>query len=125
MSRNIQFGGSWGKDYSVNAPTLPNVGSNFAASGPYASYVLVKTVPGDDNRANVDIENTSGGQIVVIRDDGTAVTGAAPTHASVFSLAAGAGVGQQGGAWGSQTFKGRLQVYADASNTGPISIMVD
>ena len=37
--------GTTGNDYSANKPTLPNVGSAFAASGPYASYALISTAP--------------------------------------------------------------------------------
>lgn len=117
-------GGSTGLDYSANKPTLPNIGANFAASGPYASYVLIATVPANPSRFNVDIENTSGAQIAIIRDDGTAASAAAPVNASVFSLAGGSGVGAQGGAWSSQTFKGRLQIYA-ASSSAQVAVMGD
>ena len=41
----VSTAGTTGLDYSANKPTLPNVGANFAASGPYASYVLIATVP--------------------------------------------------------------------------------
>ena len=107
--------GSIGADFSANKPTLPNVGSNFAASGPYASYVLVATAPASPTRASIDVENNSGAQIVVVRDDGTAATGSAPVNASVFALGGGATVGSQGGSWPSTTFKGRVQVYAPSS----------
>lgn len=117
-------GGTTGTDYSANKPTLPNVGSNFSASGPYASYILIATVPASTSRSKVDIENTSGAQIVVIRDDGTAASGAAPTNASVFALAPGNGVGSQGGSWATTSFYGRLQIYA-ASSSAQIAVMVD
>jgi len=116
--------GSTGLDLSANKPTLPNVGAAFAASGPYASYVLVATVPASATRANVDIENLSGAQIAIVRDDGTAAGGAAPVNASIFSLAGGAAAGQQGGSWASSTFKGRLQIYA-ASASAQVAVMVD
>lgn len=116
--------GSTGLDYSANKPTLPNVGAAFAASGPYASYVLVATVPASPTRANVDIENTSGAQIVVIRDDGTAANGAARANASVFALGGGSGAGSNGAAWASNTFKGRLQIYA-LSSAAQVAIFVD
>lgn len=116
--------GSSGLDYSANQPTLPNVGANFAASGPYASYVLIKTIPASAARNNVDIQNTSGAQIAVIRDDGTAGSGVAPNNASVFALAGGSAAGAQGGAWSSQTFKGRLQIYAP-SGAAQVAAMVD
>ena len=116
--------GTTGLDYSANKPTLPNIGANFAASGTYASYVLIATVPASPSRNNVDIENISGAQIAVVRDDGTAASGAAPNNASVFALGGGSAAGAQGGAWSSQTFKGRLQIYAPSS-TAIVSVMVD
>ena len=116
--------GTTGLDYSANKPTLPNIGANFAASGTYASYVLIATVPASPSRNNVDIENISGAQIAVVRDDGTAASGAAPNNASVFALGGGSAAGAQGGSWSSQTFKGRLQIYAPSS-TAIVSVMVD
>jgi hypothetical protein len=120
----VSTAGTTGLDYSANKPTLPNVGANFAASGPYASYVLIATVPASATRNNVDIENTSGAQIAIIRDDGTAAGGAVPVNASVFALAGGSGAGAQGGAWSSQTFKGRLQIYS-ASSAAQVAVMVE
>ena len=117
-------GGSVGTDYSANEPTLPNVGANFGSSGLYANYALIRAVPALSTRNNVDVENTSGAQIVVLRDDGTAASGAAPNNASIIALGGGSGVGSQGGSWTSQTFKGRLQIYA-ASSTAVVSIFVD
>lgn len=116
--------GSAGLDYSSNKPALPNIGAAFANSGPYASYVLVATIPASAARNNVDIENISGAQIAVMRDDGSAVGGAAPANASVFTLGGGAAAGAQGGAWSSTTFKGRLQIYAPSS-TAIVTVMVD
>jgi hypothetical protein len=107
--------GSTGLDYSSNRPALPAVGANFAASGPYASYVLTATAPASAARAAIDVENTSGAQIVILRDDGTAAAGAAPANASLFALGGGSAAGAQGGSWTSATFKGRVQVYAPAS----------
>jgi hypothetical protein len=116
--------GSTGMDYSANQPALPNVGANFGSSGVYAGYVLIAAVPASPSRTNIDIENSSGAQIVVIRDDGTALSGAAPANASVFALGGGVGAGAQGGSWSSQTFKGRVQVYA-ASATAQVAIFAD
>jgi hypothetical protein len=118
--------GSTGADFSANAPTLPNVGANFGAMGPFANYVLVATVPANPARTNVDIENDAGVTIAVVRDDGTAAGGAAPRNASVFAINGGT-VGQQGGSWTSTTFKGRLQIYAPAALSGSafVSVPVD
>jgi hypothetical protein len=121
---SVAQAGSVGADYSANKPTLPNVGANFAASGPYASYVLIATVAASPSRNNIDIENTSGAQIAIVRDDGTAANAAAPVNASVFALGGGSGAGAQGGSWTSQTFKGRVQVYA-ASSSAQVAIFVD
>ena len=116
--------GSTGTDYSANKPSLPNIGANFGSSGVYASYVLIATVPANSARYNIDIENTSGAQIVVVRDDGAAASGTAPNNASVFALGGGINAGSQGGSWSSQTFKGRVQVYA-ASSTAQVAIFTD
>jgi hypothetical protein len=124
LNATVVSAGSVGQDHSANQPALPVVGQPFAAAGPYASYVLIATVPGSPSRNNVDIENTSGAQIAVVRDDGTAASGAAPANASVFALGGGSAAGAQGGAWSSQTFKGRLQIYAPSS-TAIVSVMVD
>jgi hypothetical protein len=120
----VAAAGSAGADYSANQPTLPVVGANFAASGPYASYVLIATVPASATRRNVDVENNSGAQIAIVRDDGTAAASAAPVNASVFALSGGAILGAQGGAWSSTTFKGRLQIYAPSA-TAQIAAMVE
>jgi hypothetical protein len=116
--------GSAGLDYSANKPALPSIGANFAASGPYASYVLIGTVPASAIRASVDIENTSGARIAIVRDDGTAANGAAPVNTSVFAVEGGAAAGAQGGSWASTTFKGRLQIYA-LSSSAQVAVMVE
>jgi hypothetical protein len=127
LQATVVSAGTPGTDFSANAPTIPGVGLAFAATGtyvPYASYVLVATVPASVTRNNVDIENASGGPIAVVRDDGTAIAGATPTNASVFPINGGAAPGSQGGSWSSQTFKGRLQIYAPSS-TANVTVMVD
>lgn len=104
--------GSYGVDWSGNPPAIPNVGNNFAGGHPvYPGYHLIKTIPDNPDRASIDIENISGGPIVIVRDDGTAPGNTPPVNASLFALDGGAAVGRQGGAWNSQTFRGRLQIY--------------
>lgn len=120
---SVVSAGTTGLDYSANKPALPNIGANFAASGPYASYVLIATVPAS-SRNNVDIENISGAQIAIVRDDGTAASSTPPANASVFAIGGGSAAGAQGGSWSSQTFKGRLQIYAPSS-TAQVTVMVD
>ena len=115
--------GSTGHDYSAGKPTLPNVGTAFGA-GVYSGYVCVATRAASATRANIDVENCTGAQIVVLRDDGTAATGAAPANASVFALSGGTAPGAQGGSWSSPTFKGRLQIYAPAALTGGAFVTV-
>jgi hypothetical protein len=124
LNATVLFSGSNGQDNSANKPALPNVGAAFAAAGPYASYVLVATVPASATRNKVEIQNISGAQIAVVRDDGTAAAASAPVNASVFALSAGASAGAAGGVWSSQTFKGRLQIYA-LSAAAIVTVMVD
>jgi hypothetical protein len=119
--QDTSAGGSTGSDYSANKPTLPNVGANFAASGVYASYFLVTTVPANSLRSEIEVFNVSGNQVALILDDGTAASSAAPNNATIFALAGGSSNGAQGGSWISQTFKGRVQVYAPA-NTAFVAV---
>ena len=112
---SVAQSGSTGLDYSANQPLLPNVGANFAASGPYANYVLIKTIAANVSRNQIDVENTSGAQIAIVLDDGTAASGATPNNASVFAISGGAIAGAQGGSWTSLVERGRVQVYAPAS----------
>jgi hypothetical protein len=116
--------GSVGADHSANAPAFPNIGANFGGSGAYANYVLLATVPASPTRTNVDVENSSGAQIVIVRDDGTAANAAPPVNASMFPLGGGVGVGSQGGGWSSATFKGRLQIYGPTAGLF-VTVMVD
>ena len=115
---------STGIDYSANKPAVPAVGANFGSSGPYANYVLIATAPASASRVSIDVDNISGAQIVVLRDDGTAASGAAPNNASVFALSGGSAAGAQGGSWNSRTFTGRVQVYAPTS-AAQVAMMQD
>lgn len=124
-NQSIVIKGTVGVDYSANKPSLPVVANTqWVSSGLYASWYLIKTVPANASRVNIEIQNTSGAQIAILRDDGTAANAAAPLNASVFSLSGGVGSGSQGGGWSSTTFRGRLQVYA-ASSAVFVSIMED
>jgi hypothetical protein len=116
--------GTSGSDFSVNSPQIPELGAGFPGSGLYPNFVLVTTIPANATRMNVDIENSSGGPIVILRDDGTAATGQTLNNASMFPLAGGLTPGAQGGSWSSTTFKGRIQIFAPASNVF-ITAMVD
>jgi hypothetical protein len=78
--------------------------------------VLIATVPANASRFSIDVENTSGSQITVLVDDGSAGTGSAPNNVSMIALSGGGSVGAQGGAWASLVEKGRVQVYAPSAS---------
>jgi hypothetical protein len=83
--------------FVFNAPTLPNIGSNFGATGPFANYVLVGSIPKQKYFAQMDCENLSGAQVLLLRHDGTATTGQQPKNVFLVVLAPGASLGAQGG----------------------------
>jgi len=114
--------GSTGRDFTANPQALPAIGANFGGSGPYAGYVLVGARAANPARAMIDVENASGEQIVIMRDDGTAIAGAAPANASIFPLGSGATPGSEGGSWSSTTFKGRIQLFAPAALSGSLFV---
>ncbi len=117
--------GSTGADFSTNMPAFPVVGANWPTTGSlYENYVLLTTIPANPARANAEIHNLSGVNLVVIRDDGTAQTGNVMTNASLFMIPPGAGQGQPGAPYANKTFKGRYQVYGPAG-AGPITALVD
>jgi hypothetical protein len=122
LNATVVQSGSAGVDYSSGKPALPTVQQSsaigtatFGGSSTYAAYVLVSIIPSAPTRAgnNVEIINDSGSNIVAILDDGTAAVGSAPNNASVRPISPTT-VGNQGGAWSDQTFKGRVQIYAQA-----------
>jgi hypothetical protein len=126
--------GSVGVDLSspANRAFLPSaigatVGTSiYGGSGPFAAYVLVdNNAPANLSRANIDVENISGAQVVVVRDDGTAAAGSAPVNASWFLLAGGGTGPSQGGAWSSTTFRGRIQLWMATVPTYPPTVMGD
>ena len=117
-------GGSAGTNYSANPPSWPNIGANFSASGPYASWYLVATIPALATRFCAEIDNMSAAPILVLRDDGTALSGSAPVNPSAFVLNPKVGAGPEGGSHRSTTFQGRYQVYA-ASSSAFVSARID
>ena len=113
-------------DFSANKPTIPNVGSNFGATGPYADYVLLETVGINSSCVNLEVQNQSvSAQIVRALDDGQAEAGAAPTNASIKVLAAAAAAGGAGGYWTSQTNKRRIQIYGPQGHMLQVSVFRD
>jgi hypothetical protein len=83
-----------GTDYSANAAAVPISG-----------YVLLATIPANQGRRSVEVDNQSAGAIQVVRDDGTG------NNQSSVVLASGGAAGTQGGSWSSTTFLGRVLVY--------------
>jgi hypothetical protein len=124
--------GSTGLDFSgaLNRVNLPSavgatIGTSvYGGSGPFAAYILVGTAPAQPTRLNIDVENITGAEVVVVRDDGTAASGSAPTNASWFPLDPGVATNRQGGLWSSTTFKGRVQIWAASASSQP-TVMVD
>ncbi len=119
--------GTAGLSYDVNRPALPNVGANFGSTGNYANYVLIQTVPLPPIytfRSEVFIQNNSASQIILVLDDGTASTGSQPVNATVIPLASGAGAGAPGAGYSSQSFKGRVQIYAPSA-TAQVAVTVE
>lgn len=112
-------------DFSVAKPTIPAVGADFAASGPFASYTLAATVPANAGRVNIAIENNSAGRCAIVIDDGATASGKNIPLAlsSVFALEAG-GAGQQGGNWTSSREKGRVQVYVPSGTAATAQIFI-
>jgi len=120
---SVVAAGGAGADYSANQPALPTIGNGFGATGPFANYVLVATIPANPSRAKWRVENPSGGQIAILVDDGTAAAGAAPVHATVWPIS-GTTAGQQGGSDGDQVIKGRIQIFAPATLSGNAFVAV-
>jgi hypothetical protein len=104
-------GGSTGSNVSANAPTWPRIGNNFATGGLFPSWVLLTTVPANQSRCKVTVDNQSNDQILCLRDDGTAATGAAPVNPTGFTINPKASAGPEGGHFESTTFRGRLQIF--------------
>jgi hypothetical protein len=112
------------KFYSNPSPTLPAIGANFAASGPYASYVLLTTISADAARMELTAENLSTSVAVMIFDDGSTPVGTVPPAgtATTMALAAAAVAGAPGGTF-SEKFQGRVSVYGKLS-TSQVAVFV-
>lgn len=97
--------GSLGVDRSVNGAAVP-----------LAGYSLALTIPVNQKRNFIEVQNQSTDLIQMVRDnpapvgDGTQVTSIMLTGAPV--------AGGQGGNWTSDTFKGRVRVYVPTANLG-------
>lgn len=100
-------GGSTGLNFSANQPAFPPAGTT-----------LIATVPANGTRAHLEVQNQSADEIIAVRDDG------AGNNLSYIYMDPGAGAGFQGGAWTSDTFKGRLRVYS-ANPASQVSVFTD
>lgn len=117
--------GSVGVDYSANEPAFPNIGAaQFPNSGPYALWFLLTTVPANQTRAKIMIDNMSTGPMLVLFDDGTALAGTQPNNSTAFILNPKVTTGPEGGHFESTTKRGRAQIYS-ASNTSWVSASID
>ena len=103
----VSRAGSFGVDWSANGQTVPISG-----------YALLATIPTKRNRNFIEVQNQSIYTVQIVRDDGT---GAQQT--SVILGPAGSSPGQ-GGNWTSDTFKGRLRVFA-ANASAAVAIYED
>lgn len=106
----ITQAGSVGADFSGNAPTGPGEATSFSFNS--GTVFLLATVPANQYRDVVEVNNTTGSPVVIVMDDGLNTAGTV----SLFPLAPGAGANQQGGDWVSQIERGRIRVYG-ASGT--------
>jgi hypothetical protein len=104
--------------YSNPSLTLPAIGAPFAASGPYASYVLLSTVQADGVRMELSAQNLSTSVAVLVFDDGSTAVGSVPVagKATTISLAAASVAGGVGGIFADK-FQGRVQVYGALSTS--------
>ena len=86
------------RNSSTTNVTIPAIGANFAASGPYASYVLLGTVPADGARMELSAQNLSTSVALLILDDGSKPVGSVPAAGKATTMAmneaavAGAGI---------------------------------
>jgi ethanolamine utilization microcompartment shell protein EutS len=110
--------------FSNPALTLPAIGANFAASGPYASYVLLSTLPADGARMEVSAQNHSNAVALLILDDGSTAVGSVPPagKATTIALTAAAAAGGAGGTF-TDRFQGRIQLYG-ALSTSQVALSV-
>jgi hypothetical protein len=117
--------GSGGSDFSANPQTWPLIGSGFpSGSTLFPSWVLLATVPANQSRFKVTVDNMSQMPILCLRDDGTASTGAQPSNPTGFTLNPKVSAGPEGGHFESTTFRGRLQIFG-VSSTQFVAISTD
>lgn len=89
--------GSTGFEWSANGVAVP-------------TDTPLLTIPANPNRLAVEIQNQSAVQIQVVRDNGSG------TQATSILLSPGTAAGQAGRSWSSNTFRGRVRVYAPSGS---------
>lgn len=105
--------GSTGKDYSVNAPKAPLIGSmTFGGDSTYKDWVMLQTVPANTGASERLVCNNSEAGILVVLDDGTTVGGTSPIDASIFLINPPSTSSPNDASWRSERFKGRIRVFA-------------
>ena len=110
------------KDYSSNQPTLPVLGATtYSYNGVTFNLLTASTIPAvlpsnpSAQRGEVEIQNQSSGDILIIMDDGSAAIGGVLAAASLEVLGPGQGTGKQGGGWSSSIVQGRIQIFAPST----------
>lgn len=94
----VSRSGSLGVDHSANASTVPISG-----------YALLITVAANTRRNFMEVQNQSTDLIQLVRDDGL------NNNITTILLSGAPSSGAQGANWTSDTFKGRLRIYAPNS----------
>lgn len=97
--------GSIGHDRSANAPAGPGNATSFTYNG--VTVNLLQTIVANPNRISIEVNNTTGSQVVVVTDDGFNTGGTV----SMFPLAPGAGANQQGADLTLTDELGRVRVF--------------
>lgn len=101
---SVLFAGSTGIDHSANVQAYPPAG-----------LTKLVTVPQNNSRALIGVQNQDANEIEVWR------TGSVTPSAILLESGGGANIG--GGAWTSQTYKGSLEVWGQAG--GIVSVYED
>ncbi len=90
--------------WSVSGQT-GSKGADFSANKPAALANVVATAPANSKRKNISVQNQSVATIQVELQN-------ADGSVSIALLAPGTAANTQGGDWASQTFKGRVRIFA-------------
>lgn len=97
--------GSVGADWSANAPAGPGNATSFTFNG--VTVNLLQTIAANPSRKSIEINNTTGANVVVVIDDGHNTAGSV----GLFPLAPGASANTQGGDLTLTDELGRVRVF--------------